>query len=49
MSPTVQLWKLAHEDFLQWLSSRSYYLALQDRTAPSPELLALHDWLLREA
>lgn len=33
----------------EWDFERSYYLALHQRTAPSPELLALHDWLLSEA
>lgn len=33
----------------EWDFERSYYLALHQRTAPSPDLLALHDWLLHEA
>lgn len=32
----------------EWDFERSYYLAFHQRTAPSPELLALHDWLLNE-
>lgn len=32
----------------EWNFERSYYLALQQRTAPSSELVALHDWLLQE-
>jgi len=33
----------------EWDFERSYCLALHQRAAPSPELTALHDWLLREA
>jgi len=32
----------------QWDFERSYYLAFHRRTAPSPEALALRDWLLEE-
>lgn len=32
----------------EWNFERSYYLALHQRAAPSPELLALHDWLQQQ-
>lgn len=33
----------------EWDFERSYHLAFHQQAAPSPELLALHDWLLQEA
>lgn len=33
----------------EWDFERSYYLAFHQQPAPSPELLALHDWLLQES
>jgi len=32
----------------EWNFERSYYLALHNRTAPSADVLALHDWLLQQ-